>query len=146
MKRNHMNAIETETLYKKVGRKYVPVSRYMAEDFTRKINIGQFILVGSSATDSSVTYCYTVTPDTAGFVAASQIARGAMTKALVEQMRQRPMKPQPFTKAQRKAIDECAQKIGMDFPAWWSSSSVSDIVDAGIKAVRYYASGNASQK
>ena len=71
-----------EVLYRKVGRRYVPVSDWdlNAGD---KMRVGTFRLTYCYA-DGGSRYWYEVTPDTAGFVAAAMVAHAAMEVAFVD--------------------------------------------------------------
>ena len=73
----------TEVLYKKVGRKYVPVRQTFDGYDSPTIPVGTFVLT-YAYTDGGRSYTYDVTPDTASFVAAAKVAQKAMEEAIQE--------------------------------------------------------------
>lgn len=124
-----------EVLYKKIGRKYIPV----VVEFDRDIlNVGQFRLHYCYAKGAGM-YAYDVTPDTAGFVAAAMIARKAMEEMMGEAAKATPSKGgRPYTKKEQETIKEFRERMGGMFPDWWTHTSPWDIAEAGINAVRNY--------
>ena len=128
------------TLYEKVGRRYRPWGN--ARDWTRDadtMKAGTFRLTACTGT-GSYRYEYDVTPDTAGFVAAAEIARSAMILAMQKAAIAAPVETlRPYTKRQLEIIErfrrEMAAAGGMA-PSHWEMSSAFKIADAGIKAVR----------
>lgn len=86
-------------------------------------------------------YRYDVTPDTAAFLAAAEIARHAMEDAMHEKARSAEVMPraQPWTPEQKHLIQQFERDMaatGAFLPTYWSSSSPGDIAEAGIDAVR----------
>jgi hypothetical protein len=71
----------TETLYKRVGRKYIPVSAHWSDCNGDQMATGTFRLTYAYA-DGGKRYEYEVTPDTAAAVAAMTIAKKAMAGQL----------------------------------------------------------------
>lgn len=128
----------TETLYKKVGRKYVPVSdRWDGSD---QMRVGSFRL----------TYCYTsggrryeyeVTPATASWVAAAMIAKVAMEDAIRAKAVAKPHAAIAYTKRQQEIIQrfrtEMSEAGGL-MPEWWDHASAYELSQAAIKAVEEY--------
>ena len=129
------------TLYEKRGRRYVPLSDYEMYDGRDTMRVGTFRLTYCYQ-DGGKRYSYDVTPDTAGFVAAAGIARQAMEAAMTAALLAQPAETlTPYTQRQLALLDEFrirAAEIGMLWPTWWQHSSVRDISEAAINAVREY--------
>ena len=129
----------SDILYKKVGRQYVPQSRIF--DFEHAMPVGSFMLV-YAYTDGSKQYEYSVTPDTASFVAAAMIAKKAMQEAIQNKTEFKPdMRGIHWTKKQAAVLIEFRKKmreVGGTLPTWWSSSSSHELADAAINAVKDY--------
>ena len=128
-----------ETLYKKVGRKYVPHSiEWSSNDH---LKVGQFRLHYAYEAGGGM-YFYDVKPDTAGFVAAAMVAHKAMENAIAEASKPRPQGTIPYTKKQLDIIkrfrEEMMQAGGL-LPEWWMHTRPWDIASAGIDAVRKFA-------
>ena len=128
----------SETLYRKVGRRYEPVSSYevMSGD---SMPVGTFRLTYAYAAGSR-RYCYDVRPDTAGFVAAALIAGKAMESAITEASIAQPQPPnRPYTKQQQALVEKFRADMaaaGAMVPTWWEHKAVYQIVQAGLDAVR----------
>jgi hypothetical protein len=91
------------------------------------------------AGEGSYRYQYDVAPDTAGFVAAAQIARVAMESAMQAAAVGRPLGTSMYTKRQQEIIERFRQEMaaaGGLLPSMWQQSSVHEIAQAGIDAVR----------
>lgn len=130
-----------DTLYKKVGRKYVPVATSV--DWARFeddiLPIGKFRLM-YSCKEGGRRYYHGVTPDTAGWHAAAMLARTAMEEAIQKAAISSPQVGRgiPYTKRQRAIIEEFRQRMaqaGGFMPQWWESASAASIADAAIDAV-----------
>jgi len=129
---------ETETLYKKIGRKYVPVAARWYEDRnTDQMQVGTFRLTYAYS-DGGRRYEYDVTPTTAPMVAAMMVARRAMDDAIGEAVKMRPSTPKPYTKKQLAIIEQFKKDMGGMYPSWWTESSGYDISSAAMKAVMDY--------
>jgi hypothetical protein len=129
------------TLYKKVGRKYVP-HRESFLDSELTIPVGSFVMA-YAYTGGGKKYSYEVKPDTAGFVAAAMIAQHSIVEAINEKNRYRPdaAKSTPYTKEQRALVEEFSEKMratGALLPDWWTTNASYEIADAAIDAVRNY--------
>lgn len=128
----------SEPLYRKVGRRYEPVSSYevMSGD---SMTVGTFRLTYSYA-DGSRRYSYDVRPDTAGFVAAALIAGKAMEDAIIEASIAQPhAAARPYTKRQQALVEKFRADMaaaGAMVPQWWEHKPAHQIVQAGIDAVR----------
>jgi hypothetical protein len=134
--------MKTETLYKKIGRKYVPVSAYWAEDNRMdRLQVGKFRLTYAYA-DGASRYEYDVTPDTAGFVAASMIAKHAMCEMIREKNTAGAWcKSNTYTQEQLSIIHEFVKRMseaGAFRPVWWQHNSPHEIADAAIQTVMDY--------
>ena len=129
----------TEVLYKKVGRKYVPVRQTFAGYDSPTIPVGTFVLT-YAYTDGGRSYTYDVTPDTASFVAAAKVAQKAMEEAIQEKCKYKPEHVKWTTKQQAIMQDFQRQmfKAGGNMPTWWTSASGYEIAQAGIDAARDY--------
>lgn len=127
----------TETLYKKIGRKYVPVSVNWHYDYLDGMDTGTFRLIYAYGKGER-TYAYNVTPATASFDAAAMVARVAMEEKIREMAKMRPQTPIPYTKKQLKAIEKFREEMGGMFPSWWTENASYEIAQAGIDAVRNY--------
>jgi hypothetical protein len=131
-------ATQTTTLYTKQGRRYVPYGN--VSDWNRHGDImrsGEFRLTHCVG-DGSTRYIYSVTPDTAAFLAACSIAQVAMEKAMREAAISKP-EPMTYTATQHEIIERFRQEMaaaGGLVPVFWRNSSAAEIAAAGIAAVR----------
>ncbi len=129
-----------ETLYRKVGRRYVPVlnSRTYERD-TMHVHTWRMVYAYS---DGGRRYQYDVKPDNASFKAAAMLAKQAMVDAILKASRAtldidngRPFRD---TAKQKRIIKrfraEMAAAGGM-LPVWWVHTSAEDVANAAIKAV-----------
>jgi hypothetical protein len=129
-------------LFQKIGRRYVPWGDGRNYD-SDMMKAGQFRLTYCSAQGSS-RYEYEVKPDTAGFVAASMIARGAMEDSIREAAIGGPADgvSVPYTKRQLEILERFRAEMSVAgglWPSWWTVSSPREISQAGIDAVRNWA-------
>ncbi len=131
--------MKTETLYKKVGRKYVPVSAHWAEDARMdSMRVGTFRLTYAYA-DGARRYEYEVTPATAPASAAMMIAKQAMCEAIREASKTRPQGGIiKFNKKQIALIKKFREEMGGMMPSWWIEGFDYTVADAAIKAVMEY--------
>lgn len=126
-----------ETLYKKVGRKYVPVRIEFDRD---TLPAGCFRLHYAYENGAGM-YFYDVKPDTAGFVAASMIAHKAMEQAIRDAAPAKHTALKRYTKKQLAIIKRYRAEMveaGGLLPDWWMHTSPWDIADAGINAVKNF--------
>lgn len=129
---------ETETLYKKVGRKYVPVAARWYEDRDcDQLPVGTFRLT-YAYTSGGRRYEYDVKPDTASVMAAMLVARKAMEEKVSELLSMRPQTPKAYTKKQLEIIAKFKKDMGGMYPSWWTDSSAYEISQAALKAVMDY--------
>ncbi len=128
----------TETLYKKVGRRYVPVAaKWYEDDRCDQMKTGAFRLT-YAYNDGGRRYEYDVTPATAPVVAAMMIARVAIEEAITKASRMEPMSLRNYTKKQKAIIDEFREKMGGMLPTYWTAKSAYKISEAAIKAVQEF--------
>lgn len=129
----------TETLYRKVGRKYFPAeARWEDKD---RLAVGEFRLTYCYATGGR-RYEYNVLPATAPWVAAAMIARHAMEEAIKAKAVAKPHGGvTPYTKRQQEIIQrfrtEMSEAGGL-MPEWWDHASAYELSQAAIKAVEEY--------
>lgn len=128
------------TLYRKKGRRYVPVSDAMVSmHYDDVMRVGTWRMT-YCYTESGRRYEYDVRPDTAGFVAACMLARQAMEDAIRARAPATP-RPEsiPYTKKQRAIIERYRAEMaeaGGNLPYWWQHTSAYELSEAAIKAVR----------
>lgn len=127
---------DTTALFKKVGRKYVPVAAQWYDDGnTDQMDAGTFRLTYASC-EGCRRYEYDVTPATAPMVAAMMIARAAMEDKIRDLGRQRPSGTRiMYTKKQLALIEKFRADMGGMYPMYWEPNTARDISDAAMKAV-----------
>ena len=129
---------ETETVYKKVGRKYVPIAVRWYEDARMdQMPVGTFRLLYAYS-DGGRRYEYDVIPATAPVVAAMTIARAAMEEAIRDACKMRPSTPQSYTKKQQALIAKFREDMGGMMPSWWTENSSYVISERAMQAVMEY--------
>ncbi len=126
-------------LYEKVGRRYVPWGNAWAWQHDADIMKAGTFRLTFCAGEGSYRYTYDVAPDTAGFVAAAEVAREAMEAAIQAAAVGVPSGPTIYTKRQQKILArfraEMAAAGGL-MPTWWEIGCARKIAQAGIDAVR----------
>ena len=125
-----------ETLYRKVGRRYVPVlnSRTYERD-TMHVNTWRMVYAYS---EGGRRYEYDVKPDNASFKAAAMIAKQAMVDAIVKASAATLHDGRPFTQKQKRIIKRFRAEMaaaGGILPVWLAHTSAEDVANAAIKAV-----------
>lgn len=126
------------TLYKRQGRRYVAWGH--AEHYNQDLlRAGQWRL-SYCPRDGHTRYAYDVRPDTAGFVAAAELARDAMEQA-IQQRAAATFQPGavPYTKKQLEALENARKYLaeaGVLMPQWWEHATARELSEAGIEAVR----------
>ena len=137
-----MTITETETLYRKVGRKYVPAYSLSEWHYDKDLMpVGSFRLVHAYS-DGGRRYAYDVTPDTAGWVAAATLAVHAMTEAIHKANQHTIASGTPWTKKQQAAIAQAnafLDAAGIWSGRGWTTAAAHDVAKAGIDAVRQWA-------
>lgn len=135
---------KTETLYRKVGRRYVPAySEGSSWDYDKDVMTAGTFRLTHAFSDGGRRYEYDVTPDTAGWAAAALQAKHAMIDALRQAATQhRPATSKLLlTKKQQQAVAQ-ARAILNDagvLSNMWESASPESIADAAIAAVLQHA-------
>ena len=127
-------------LFEKVGRRYVPWGNAWSWDRDADMMKAGTFRMTFCAGEGSYRYEYDVAPDTAGFVAAAQVARVAMEAAMQAEAVAKPSGGiSRYTKRQQEIIErfraEMAAAGGL-LPTTWQHSSAHQIAQAGIDAVR----------
>ena len=127
-----------ETLYRKVGRRYVPVlnSRTYERD-TMPVNTWRMVYAYS---DGGRRYQYDVKPDNASFKAAAMLAKQAMVDAILKASRATLDidNGRPLTQKQKQIVKRfhaLMEAAGGTLPLWWVHTSAEDVANAAIKAV-----------
>lgn len=118
-----------EIFYKKVGRRYVPVSEYdpvMLDGFPKGTHLVMCYPGGESRR-------FDINPNYAALIAAGRVAEDAMVKAIVKATEMRPQKTK-LTSAQKNAWNNLAKELGDDL-ASLTTSSAYDVATAGINAM-----------
>ena len=126
------------TLYRKEGRRYVP-HEVRWSDPSDGMKVGTFRLTYAYA-EGGRRYEYEVTPDTAGFVAASVLYRQAIETAINEAAMASPqLGCKPYTKRQLAIIETFRRDMaatGGLVPTWWQFKSSWQISQAAIEAMK----------
>lgn len=119
-----------EIFYKKVGRRYVPVSEYdpaLMEAMPKGSHLVVVHLGGQSTR-------YNVDPNYASLIAAGRVAEDALSDAIRKASELRPRRS-PITPGQKKAWKKLAREFG-DELATLQINSTRDIAEAGLKALQ----------
>ena len=137
-----MKITDTETLYRKVGRKYAPAYSLSEWSYDKDLMpVGSFRLVHAYS-DGGRRYAYNVTPDTAGWVAAATLAVHAMTEAIHKANQHTIASGTPWTKKQQAAIAQAnaiLEAAGIWSRRGWTTAAAHDVAQAGIYAVTQWA-------
>lgn len=134
-----MTTTETETLFRKVGRRYVPAYSLADWNYDKDLMpVGSFRLVHAYS-DGGRRYAYDVTPDTAAWVAAATLAAHAMTEAIHKANQLTVSSPKPLTKKQQEAIRQAnaiLEAAGIWSGRGWTTAQAYDVAQAGVDAVK----------
>ena len=137
-----MKITETETLFRKVGRRYIPAYSLSEWSYDKDLmKAGSFRLVHAYS-DGGRRYAYEVTPDTAGWVAAATLAVHAMTEAIHKANQHTIASGKPWTKKQQEAIKQAnaiLEAAGIWHGHGWTTASAHEVAKAGIDAVTQWA-------
>ena len=137
-----MTITETEALFRKVGRKYVPAYSLSEWSYDKDLmKAGSFRLVHAYS-HGGRRYAYDVTPDTAGWVAAATLAVHAMTEAIHKANQHTIASGTPWTKKQQAAIAQAnaiLESAGIWSGRGWTTAAAHDVAQAGIDAVTQWA-------
>jgi hypothetical protein len=117
--------------YKKVGRRYQPVSEYdqeLTDSFGKGTHMVQVYPGGSSRV-------YNVDPDYAALIAAGRVAEDAISRKIMEASALRvPEKHKPLTPGQLEAWKKLAEEFGEErYALEWCSYR--EAAEAGVKAM-----------
>lgn len=115
--------------YRKVGRKYEPVSEYdsdLMDAFTKGTHLVEVYPGGSSRR-------YNIDPNYAAMIAAGRVAEDAICDSLMKSSELKPMKS-PITEAQAKAWKKFTKEMGDEMCAL-SYGSTRDHAEAAVKAM-----------
>ena len=117
--------------YKKVGRRYQPVSEYdqeLTDSFGKGTHMVQVYPGGSSRV-------YNVDPDYAALIAAGRVAEDAISKSIMDASALRiPEKHKPLTPKQKAAWEALAKEFGEErYALEWCSYR--EAAEAGVKAM-----------
>lgn len=131
--------MSNEVLYKKQGRKYVPVYDVARDYDSDYMQVNTWRMV-YAYDNGARRYEYDVQPDTASFKAACMLAEQAMLKKIEEAVACVPSGHQPkqYTKKQLDLLEKFRHDMraaGGFVPDWWQYCSASDLVKAGIDAM-----------
>ena len=133
-----MTTTDTEPLYRKVGRKYVPAYSLADWSYDKDLMpVGSFRLVHAYS-HGGRRYAYNVTPDTAAWVAAATLAVHAMTEAIHKANQFTVPSPKPWTKKQLAAIAQAnaiLEAAGIWSGRGWTTAQAYDVAQAGVDAV-----------
>lgn len=127
------------TLYEKRGRRYHPWGDYVDRHWDLdRMQVGEARLTVCTEPGAR-RHTYDVTLDTAGFVAAAQVAAQAMVDAIQEKARAAPqLDAAPYTARQQRLIEQFRHDMaeaGALVPVYWTHASALEIAQAGIDAV-----------
>lgn len=118
------------TLYKKVGRRYVPCAEYdneVMDSFPRGAHLVMCYPGGESRR-------FNINPNHAALIAASRVAEEAMVTAMSRASELRPQRT-PITEQQREAWAKLAESFGEELCTLYGSSAY-DVVQAGLRALQ----------
>lgn len=119
-----------EIFYKKVGRRYVPVSEYdsnLLDGFPKGSHLVMSYPGGTSRK-------YNVDPNYAAMIAAGRVAEDAICRAISKASELRPQRT-PITPGQKAAWEALAKEFG-DELCTLHGASIHDCAEAGIKAMQ----------
>lgn len=119
-----------KVFYKKVGRRYKPVSEYdqvLLDSFPKGTHLVMCYPGGQSRR-------FNIDPNHAAMIAAGRVAEDAMCKAMQKASEMRPQRT-PLTEGQRRAWKKLAREFGDDL-ATLSIASARDIAEAGLAALQ----------
>lgn len=119
-----------EIFYKKVGRRYVPVSEYDPALMEAMPKGSHLVIVYPGGQSTR----YNVDPNHAAMIAAGRVAEDAMSEAIRKASELHPQR-NPVTEQQRKAWQKLAKAFGDDL-ATLQIDSARDIAEAGLTALQ----------
>lgn len=119
-----------EIFYRKVGRRYVPVSEYDS-DLCAALPKGTHIIMSYPG---GQTTRYRIDPDYAAMIAAGRVAEDAICNALYKASELKPRQT-PITEGQRRAWRKLEKEFG-DEMFTLQVESARGIAEAGVKAMQ----------
>jgi hypothetical protein len=119
-----------EVFYKKVGRKYVPISEYDSE-FVDSIRYGTHLSISSPGGHS---VRYNIEPDFAAMIAAGHYAEDAISRAIMKAQDMRPQQGKELTPEEREAWNNFVEVMG-DRGRYIEIPSAREATEAGVKAM-----------
>ena len=128
---------KTEVLYKKVGRRYVPAENELNYSHSERQPIGSFLV--SYASKAGWNSFFYVTPKNMEFQAAGFLFRKAIEKAITEKSAYSANESIKYTPEQQKVFEQAKKMMvesGLLMPAWWRSTSSSEIANAALDALQ----------
>lgn len=120
-----------EVYYKKVGRKYVPVSEYDS-NLMDALPKGTHIIMSYPGGQSTR---YNIDPAYAPMIAAGRVAEDAISRTIMEQSQMRPNRTRQLTPEQHEAWNALSKALGDDKYAL-EYCSYREAAEAGIKAMQ----------
>lgn len=136
-------------LYAKLGRRYVEwgdVQRYDADQDLMRAGTWRMTFCPRTGEHR---YRYDVQPDTASFIAAAEIARDAMERAIFERAKAQPdMGATPYTKRQQQVLEQARQMLseaGLLWPVYWRHTTPYELAEVAIQAVRQWGKGASNE-
>jgi hypothetical protein len=118
------------TLYKKVGRRYVPVAEYdneVVDSFPKGTHLVMCYPGGQSRR-------FNIDPNYAAMIAAGRVAEDAICKAINKAAELRPQRT-PLTAEQKQAWEALAKAFGDELTTL-RGLSIHDCAEAGVKAMQ----------
>jgi len=120
-----------EVFYKKVGRKYVPVSEYDST-LMDALPKGAHLIICYPGGRSTR---YNVNPDFAPMIAAGRYAEEAVSKSLMASSELRPATWDKFTEKEKRIWDAIKSCIPKQHRYMYTHGSAYEAVQAGVKAM-----------
>ena len=119
-----------EVFYRKVGRRYVPVSEYDS-DLMDSLREGSHLVICYPGGRS---IRYNIEPDFAAMIAAGQYAEDAISKVIVKAQEMRPHSGKELTQEERDAWNNFVRVMG-DRGRYIEIPSAREATEAGVKAM-----------
>lgn len=119
-----------EVFYRKVGRRYVPVSEY-DDHLVNSIREGTHLVMCYPGGKS---IRYNIDPDYAAMIAAGHAAEDAISKAIVQAQEMRPQQGRELTPEQHQAWCQFVEVMG-DRGRYIEIPSAREATEAGVKAM-----------
>ena len=125
--------LTTETLYRKEGRRYIPVAEGIYDIWQTRYHTifpeGVHLVV---VQPGSTSYKFRIEVDNVGLLAATKIKQDKIRDIIVEGHKLRPPERKPLTEYQRKKYDEFVTSMGEEV-YYLEYPSVQEIADNVVK-------------